>query len=499
MSFAIRVSDLLETSKNLHRAGRVADAEAGYRNCLRDGEPEAGRPLGALLLGQSRFSEALAVLEPLADRSPGDADLLVNLSVALRRCNRLDDAMDVAGRACASAPSNVGAFNARGLAALELERLDDALAAFEVGLLVAPGQPALLVHRARCLQRMTRTSEALQAFAGITANHPQQLESWRGLAACQAALGDPASALASRERALRLAPDDADVSLEYAIALIFAGEPAAAAAQLERRLAANPEDAQGWQWLGRSRLMLGQLPAARVAITNAWERDAEDPVIGHFHAALTGALPEAVESDYIRRLFDDFADRFDNTLVDRLGYAVPARLARFLRERDADIGTTVLDLGCGTGLLAEKLVRDGRVIDGVDLSPRMLAHARSKGSYRTLHAAELLVFLREARTPWDLIVAADVFIYVADLRPVYDAVFACLVPGGCFAFSLERSVAEDTELVPASGRYRHSAQRALNELGARGFVGIATDSVVLRRESDQPVMGELILARRPRD
>ncbi|MEO7430633.1 MAG: tetratricopeptide repeat protein [Dokdonella sp.] len=499
MHFAILVSDLLESSKNIHRAGRVADAEVGYRNCLRAGEHEAGRPLGALLLGQSRFSEALDVLEPLAERSPDDADLLVNLSVALRRCNRLDDAMEVARRACASAPSNVAAFNARGLAALELERLDDALAAFEAGLLVAPGQPALLVHRARCLQRMTRTSEALQAFAGITSDHPQQLESWRGLAACQAALGDPASALVSRERALRIAPDDPDVLLEYAIALMFAGEPAAAAAQLEQRLAANPEDAQGWQWLGRSRLMLGELPAARVAIGKARQRDADDPVIAHFHAALTGSFPAAVEDDYIRRLFDDFADRFDRTLVEHLSYAVPMRLAKFLRDHDADRGESVLDLGCGTGLLAEHLAREGRFIDGVDLSPRMLEYARAKGRYTHLHASELVSFLCDAATSWELIVAADVFIYVADLRPVYDAVIARLAAGGCFGFSVEASLSQTTELPPATGRYRHPVHGAFSELAAAGFVGIASESVILRMESGQPVMGELILARRPRD
>jgi predicted TPR repeat methyltransferase len=54
-------------------------------------------------------------------------------------------------------------------------------------------------------------------------------------------------------------------------------------------------------------------------------------VVAHFLAALTGELPSGVESDYIRRLFDDFAGHFESTLVGKLGYATPARLAAFIR------------------------------------------------------------------------------------------------------------------------------------------------------------------------
>lgn len=77
------------------------------------------------------------------------------------------------------------------------------------------------------------------------------------------------------------------------------------------------------------------------------------------NAAIAGVLPESVESDYIRRLFDDFADHFEATLVDRLSYATPTLLTQFLRQHAADEGASVLDLGCGTGLMAQQLARTG--------------------------------------------------------------------------------------------------------------------------------------------
>jgi predicted TPR repeat methyltransferase len=110
--------------------------------------------------------------------------------------------------------------------------------------------------------------------------------------------------------------------------------------------------------------------------------------LGIKHAASSGTLPEDVESEYIRRLFDDFADRFEDTLVGHLAYDTPHRMKQFLHRHAADGAASVLDLGCGTGLMGQQLARSGRSIDGVDLSPRMLDHARAKEGYRDLHAGD---------------------------------------------------------------------------------------------------------------
>ena len=486
-----------ETILELHRAGRLEAAEAGYRDCLRDGETKAGMPLAVLLLQQARFTEAAEVLEPLADAAPDNADLAVNLSVALRRSGRREEALPVAQRACALAPERIQSWNAMGLAALELDRHDDALTAFDAGLRLAPGHRALNLHRAQCLRRLSRSEEALPLFAQVVREAPDLLAGWRGLAAAQADLGQMDAALRSRERALQLDPRDRDVVLEHAAALLQVGNAADAVQRFSAWLQIDADDAQAWVWLGRAHLKQGDLQAARAAFENARTHAPSDPVIAHFHAAITGVLPDAVESEYIRCLFDDFADRFEHTLVDRLAYATPVRLARFLQQHGADGANSVLDLGCGTGLMARELARSGRDIDGVDLSPRMLAHARAKGLYRELHAAELVQFLRAASAHWELIVAADVFVYVAELQPVFAAVFQSLPPGGCFAFTVECSAEGGTELLPATGRYRHAPERTSAELTEAGFGGIVREAVVLRFESGQPVAGEMLLARRP--
>lgn len=90
----------------------------------------------------------------------------------------------------------------------------------------------------------------------------------------------------------------------------------------------------------------------------------------------------------------------------------------------------------------------------------------------------------------------DVFVYVADLLPIFAAVRERLASGGGFAFSVECSSTERTELLPETGRYRHSPRHVADAFIAAGFEGIRREAVVLRMESGNPVSGELLLARR---
>jgi len=489
-------STRLQSFMNLHRASRVAEAEAGYRECLREGDDEAAMPLATLLLQQARYAEAAMLLEPLAGASPERADIAVNLSVALRHCGRLDDAFEAARLASVSAPAQVSVWNALGLAALDLGRTEEALAAFTSGIELAPSHPVLALHRAHALRRLARNAEALPAYEQAVRANPRLVEGWRGLAQVQATLGQAEAALHCRARALQLAPHDHEVAFEHAVALLQADQTEAAVRWLGQAVRTHPDDAQAWAWLGRARLKQRDLDGARDAFERAHAIDPADATIAHFHAASTGRVPEGVESEYIRRLFDDFADRFEDTLVVRLAYDTPRRMMDFLRRHGAETASTVLDLGCGTGLMGQQLARSGRSIDGVDLSPRMLDHARAKEVYRDLHAGEVVEFMRRQSTQWQLVVAVDVLIYLRDLRPLFAAALPCVAPAGCFAFTIERG-SDDTELQPVTGRYRHAPARVVAELAEAGFVDIARDAVVLRMESGQPVAGELLLARRP--
>ncbi|WP_417208659.1 class I SAM-dependent DNA methyltransferase [Antarctobacter sp.] len=93
---------------------------------------------------------------------------------------------------------------------------------------------------------------------------------------------------------------------------------------------------------------------------------------------------KARTEDETRDLYDGWAATYEQAVQDE-GYATPRRCAEALHATLGDAQAPVLDFGCGTGLSGLALRLAGfSTIDGIDLSPGMLAHAREKDIYRTL-------------------------------------------------------------------------------------------------------------------
>ena len=96
------------------------------------------------------------------------------------------------------------------------------------------------------------------------------------------------------------------------------------------------------------------------------------------------------------RLYGKWADTYDLEFVESSGYVVYLQVAELLLEQRSRINGAVLDVGCGTGIVGVCLREGGiEVIDGIDISPPMLAEAGKKKTkdgvpvYRNLIAADL--------------------------------------------------------------------------------------------------------------
>ncbi|HET6467222.1 MAG TPA: methyltransferase domain-containing protein [Geminicoccaceae bacterium] len=216
----------------------------------------------------------------------------------------------------------------------------------------------------------------------------------------------------------------------------------------------------------------------------------------HLLLAQLGARPARAPPDYVAGLFDAYAPSYDEHLLVDLGYAAPNLLRDLVGTRlDRPEGARVLDLGCGTGVLGPLFQRIARRLDGVDLSAEMLGRARARGVYDALHRADLVEFLARTDGRYELCLAADVLVYVGDLRPVMTGVARVLEPGGLFAFTVEHGAAESWAL-RRSGRYAHGSGYVRETAAASGFAVVAAKEAVLRREAGRAVAGDLYLLRR---
>lgn len=107
----------------------------------------------------------------------------------------------------------------------------------------------------------------------------------------------------------------------------------------------------------------------------------------------SGALATVSTQDgYVdpEKVYDDWSAAYDTDLMDTYGYVAPQMAADEFARRVPNRNSTVIDLGCGTGLAGRELRRRGYYrVDGADISTGMLAQARQHGVYRQLFTADL--------------------------------------------------------------------------------------------------------------
>lgn len=202
--------------------------------------------------------------------------------------------------------------------------------------------------------------------------------------------------------------------------------------------------------------------------------------------------------DAYQLLADGYAERID-TKPHNAYYERPTTLALL-----PDVsGKRVLDAGCGPGAYTQVLLECGADVVAVDVSPAMVAHARTRtGGRAELHVADLaqpLDFLADASI--DVVLCPLVLEYVRDWRFPLSEFFRVLVPGGVAVVSVTHpffdlqyygsSAYFETELVRAEWRgfgrpvEVPSYRRSLGEsLGAFTDVGFHLTRVVEPRPTE---------------
>lgn len=220
----------------------------------------------------------------------------------------------------------------------------------------------------------------------------------------------------------------------------------------------------------------------------------ENEVASYRLAALSNLqIPKEAPSEYVKQLFDDYAAYFDIDLMEKLNYRLPDTLYKAVYpylpdERSA----TIIDLGCGTGLSARLLTKHAIKIIGIDLSPKMLSYADKKGYYHQLICDNLINGLQRCDESADLIIAADVFVYLGDLQETFFAVQDRLKQEGKFIFTVERGTDQDYQL-RSTGRYVHTNDYIRRLAKESGFNFLDEQLIVLRKQQGNEILGYLFV------
>ncbi|OXI48318.1 hypothetical protein CFB84_05100 [Burkholderia aenigmatica] len=323
LSVSFRVMDsAFERAYAAHRAGRLAEAEHGYRNALASNPADADalHLFGVLRHQQGQHAEAADLVGRAVALRPDDAALQLNLGNALKALGRLDeavdrfrnaltlapefplahynlgnayaalqrhdDAIDAFGRALRLTPDDASIHNNLGNALNALGRHDDALAAFHRALELRPGHAGAHNNLAMALNAMGRADDAIAHFQAAIAAQPRFVAAHFNLGNTLDAVGRHAEAAAAFEAALALHPPFPLALFGLANALSAQARHRDALPYYERAVGLDPSFSLAWLNLGNAHHALGAHEMALRAFDQAL-RVAPDLTLARLHRAVT--------------------------------------------------------------------------------------------------------------------------------------------------------------------------------------------------------------------
>ncbi|MCF8055096.1 MAG: tetratricopeptide repeat protein [Desulfocapsa sp.] len=346
------------------------------------------------------------------------------------------------------------------LAHFDIHQFNEAEKHYREACQITPEDPDVHYNRGLNFRRLGKIKEGAESFAQAVKLGDSSVDTLYSLALCYQDLHDNDGAALSYELILSRDPNHLSTLNNYAYLCHKIGE-SKKAEKLYRRLLRYKPDHQAAQ---------------------------------HMINSLSGQTPDSAPLDYVETVFDNYAKDFEDSLLGRLQYKTPMalwdRYCHFFREVPRKY---CLDLGCGTGLAGVQFAPCCSHMVGVDISEEMLAVANEKNLYNELKKDDISHFLCTAQPfSFDLIIAADVFIYLGDLKKIFTACFEKTKEGGVFLFSVEESTSEQFE-IKETGRFGHSTQYIQNLCQKTGWSILDMHPSNLRQEKEEWIKGYLFI------
>jgi predicted TPR repeat methyltransferase len=408
---------------------------------------------GRLSLGEN-------ICRQIIEISPRISEAYNLLGIIYEEQGLIDEAVTVLQKSIELGGANANPYFNLGTILGQHGHYEKAAAALRKGLSLSPRTPKARNNLGLALLNMGRLDEAVNSFEKATDLDPHYGEAWFNLGDAYYCNGNLQESIAAYQNSIRLIPDFIEAHYNLSIAL---------------------HD-------------LNLQPEARETLKRTIELAPEHMAARHMLAALSGETPDSAPEQFVTNLFDQYANQFDVDLINRLEYTIPARLRQFLSAHipDSIRFAKVMDLGCGTGLSGQAFKDIATYLAGIDISKNMLIKAREKDIYDELLAGDVCEQVLRLPDPYDLFIAADVFIYIGNLGPIFSAVSSKTSPGAYYVFSIESALKKDF-ILQSTGRYAHASQYIKKLAAVNDFTIIAQEKAGIRKENDSWISGEIYL------
>ena len=374
------------------------------------------------LIRQEKFDEAIQKCLSLMETYPSSAALNINLGKCYFEQSEIERAISSYKKAIEYQPQWATSYILLGHLYSSREQSDQAIEYLKKAINLQPDNPELYAAIGAELLQKDKTQEAIQYL----------------------------------EKATKLNPKDETSHFNLGNALQNEGSLTPAIASYQKAITINPHNAEAYLNTGAAFQSIGDKATAVRNFEHANKLDPDNLSIRHTLDALTGQQISSPPNKYVEDLFDNYASKFDNSLITKLKYKVPKLIANLLLQYQtgSSLGS-IMDLGCGTGLAGVSLKNICKSIQGIDLSKKMLTKAKQKNVYDKLNHIGVVEYLSEAPLDFDLFVSADVFVYVGELSEIFRLIKSRNKRSGLFTFTTEHTE-KNGFFLETSGRYSHS-------------------------------------------
>lgn len=382
-----------------------------------------------------------------------------------------------------------------GLLAHQQGNNDVAIKLLTTALKQGPESAEIYTNLGNALQANGQVEEAITSFKKALKINPDFILAHNNLGNALNLNGNKEEAIASFNTAIALNPNVALTYYNLGNLFYSKGEQENAIAYFRKALAIEPEFADAINNLASLLAATGNIDEAIELFKSALRLNKNNAMARHMLNALQGNTSTHPSPEYVIDLFDNAANEFNKQLVNKLNYKAPKLIYRAVEEISglSDNTLDIMDLGCGTGLCAPLFHSSARTLKGIDLSQKMLDKAKALNLYNELIKGDITTQLRKLNDKYDLIISADVFIYVGDLKSIFKVIAQALKPDALFVFSLE---AEESELdfrLCSTGRYAHTMSYIRKLAKENALEQRYVTEVTLRMDKNEPVKGYIVV------
>lgn len=451
---------------------------------------EAYNALGNFFHQKNELNQAQGYYKQAVSIRPNYLDALVNLGTIALKLENSTEAQHYFEQIVAFYPSHAAANFQLGNIAYQQKQLDQALAFYEK----IPYHLNAQLNIGSIFLEKGLVEQAIEKFRYVLSVEPKHLFAHSNLAALYVTQKAYEKAITHYYEILSQDPEYYTAHFNLGAIYMQQRKWETAAYHLDMAIRLQPDDPDAHDNYATTLLKLNRIDLAKKHYQRALTLRPEDEVAAYRLAALTGEhQPDKAPGSYIQLLFDNYAENFDHELMDSLQYKVPEAIyhlaCRYLNEK---IELKVVDLGCGTGLAGRYFLSKATRLIGVDLSANMLKIAEKKHIYDELYEEEMTFALTRWKDEIDLIIAADSFVYVGNMRELLTHAYQALQKDGSLIFTTESGYEQDFQLTE-TGRYLHHAEYIKRLAGEIGFEVLELIQVKLREQKGIPVNGYLVM------